>query len=269
MNHLSGLRLCGPDARAFAQSQFTADIDKAGEHHWLPTAWCDPKGRCLSIILLKTHQDDVDLVFPLEQAETLKRLRLFAIGRTVEFLASKQVRASLGAAPERTAAAQVPGRFPRWLWLSDAAEARPADADTHQRWLLADMAAPIPWLGDQTSARFLPQFLDLSTHDGLSFRKGCYPGQEVIARLHFRGTVKYRLSGFLSEDAREPWAAGESLQLDHDSGKLDVVKSLAVDGHVAGLAVTSTALTVGQAFKVTDSQGRPATLQLVTPPALC
>ena len=261
--------MSGPDARTFAQSQFTGDINHADEHHWMPTAWCDPKGRCLSVILLKTHQDSVHLVFPLAQTETLKRLQLFAIGRKVEFIPSKRVCASIEPSSAPMAGGTLPGPAKRWLWLADESVARPPSSDWLRRWQLADMAAAIPWLTSRTSARFLPQFLDLEAHEGLSFRKGCYPGQEVIARLHYLGTVKYRLSAFRSQDVVNRWSPGDPLQLINEDGKLEVLDALENDGQQVGLVVVPAALAAGQTVSITDSGRQPATLQLVHPSTLC
>ena len=60
-------------------------------------------------------------------------------------------------------------------------------------WSLLDIESGIPWITDSTSEKFLPQMLNLDLMHGLSFNKGCYPGQEVIARLHYKGEVKRRL----------------------------------------------------------------------------
>ncbi|MGY6629700.1 MAG: CAF17-like 4Fe-4S cluster assembly/insertion protein YgfZ [Wenzhouxiangella sp.] len=267
MNHLSGLRLSGPDARAFAQSQFTGDLAMATDDRWTPMAWCDPKGRCLSVILLKLHQDHVDLVFPRQQAATIKRLSLFAIGRTVEF----QPATACGNfdAPATSTAGSVPGTPMRWLWLDSESTVAPASAEIQQRWQLADIAAAIPWLGEHTSGRFLPQFLNLEQHQGLSFRKGCYPGQEVIARLHYRGTVKYGLRAFISHDAVGDWQAGQLLQLDAEDGKLELLETLRHDQRQIGLLVAPAGLDVEQTLTVRDSDRHAASLQLVHPSALC
>ncbi len=268
LEHLSGIRLSGPDAENFAQSQFVGDISQLDDGRWMTTAWCDPKGRCLAVILLKRHQGNVDLVFPLEQLATLERLRLFAIGRTVEFTQSPSVCASFDGAVSARTPGIVPGVTSRRLWLCDGAGQSPSPA-TLRRWRLADLAAAIPWLYKQTSARFLPQFLNLDTQGGLSFSKGCYPGQEVIARLHYRGTVKYRLIAFRCQGNEPVWEPGETLRLNGHDGKLDVLDAVQLDELRLGLAVGPSFLQAGQRIEVTDSQEIPASLQLVHPSTLC
>jgi folate-binding protein YgfZ len=86
----------------------------------------------------------------------------------------------------------LPGPVPRVAWLgptrSDSVDATALDA-----WRLADIDARLPWIDAATSDEFVPQALDLDTLGAVRFDKGCYPGQEIAARLHFRGGNKQRL----------------------------------------------------------------------------
>src|SRR5690606_20468615 len=80
---------------------------------------------------------------------------------------------------------------------------------TAVQWHAADLAAGLPWIGAQTQDLFIPQTVNLDLIEGVSFSKGCYPGQEVVARSHYRGTVKRRMAlGTLSAavPAAEPGA---------------------------------------------------------------
>jgi len=90
----------------------------------------------------------------------------------------------------------APGSRPQALrgwWLGEApAAADSADAAT---WDAADIAAGLPWIEAATQDLFIPQTLNLDLIGGVSFTKGCYPGQEVVARSHYRGTVKRRMAG--------------------------------------------------------------------------
>lgn len=128
---------------------------------------------------------------------------------------------------------------PRWWWIASDAQ---LEANRHmaaqlgrgstQDWQAADLAAGIPWIGSLTQDLFIPQTVNLELAGGVSFTKGCYPGQEVVARSHYRGTVKRRmaygrldgtgaavrpgLDVYDARDAREPTgrvvdAAGDAL----------------------------------------------------------
>ncbi|HEY9281538.1 MAG TPA: folate-binding protein [Eoetvoesiella sp.] len=77
--------------------------------------------------------------------------------------------------------------------------------DYNAQWQSADIAAGLPWVVAATQDVFIPQTLNLDLIDGVSFSKGCYPGQEVVARSHYRGTVKRRMAyGIISEVPAQP-----------------------------------------------------------------
>ncbi|MDS1141525.1 folate-binding protein [Pusillimonas sp. SM2304] len=91
----------------------------------------------------------------------------------------------------------------RWWRVAHAPlEEQPAAASSAQAaaWQAADIAAGLPWVQAATQDVFIPQTLNLDLIDGVSFTKGCYPGQEVVARSHYRGTVKRRMAYGLIQD---------------------------------------------------------------------
>jgi hypothetical protein len=94
---------------------------------------------------------------------------------------------------------------PRWLTVG------PAAAGDDGRWQFEDVCAALPQVYPATREQFLPQALNLDALDGISFEKGCYVGQEVIARLHFRGTVKRRMRLFALPAAANLPAPGEDV----------------------------------------------------------
>lgn len=89
----------------------------------------------------------------------------------------------------------------RWWWLASDAQleasgglAQVLSQGDVQAWQAADLAAGLPWIGSLTQDMFIPQTVNLELAGGVSFTKGCYPGQEVVARSHYRGTVKRRMA---------------------------------------------------------------------------
>jgi tRNA-modifying protein YgfZ len=86
----------------------------------------------------------------------------------------------------------MPGAQPRVAWLA-ATNHAPVDAAALAAWRLADIEAQLPWIDGATRDEFVPQALDLDKLGAVRFDKGCYPGQEIAARLHFRGGNKQRL----------------------------------------------------------------------------
>lgn len=191
VSHLIGIRLTGPDATAFCQSQLTADVDAWNTGQWQIAGWCNPKGRVVAIILAVANEGGVDLILPAEQLGTARKLGLYAIGRQVELSEAWAVEGALESEPGDLRLAQDTGRALRLV--RSAAPERLPDLT---RWRIADLCLPLPWLTTATTARYLPQALDLEHNGGLSYTKGCFPGQEVIARVHYRGRVTHRLLGF-------------------------------------------------------------------------
>lgn len=199
---LSGCLIEGPDAGAFCQSQFTADINTLTTERWQQLAWCSRKGRVRLLSLARRNQDDVELVFPASQAGLLKELALFTIGRKVSIGPAQAV----AGAWARGQGTPIAGdRFERGLRLQSENDDDPAapDRETLDRWLLQDVLLPLPWLEDRTQDRFLPQALGLESNGGLSYTKGCYPGQEIVARVHYLGRVPERLTGLRIETSEQ------------------------------------------------------------------
>src|SRR5690606_22333859 len=102
------------------------------------------------------------------------------------------------------AAGRTQGEPARW-WLATAAstETDNLPQTDHAAWQVADIAAGLPWVQAAIQDVFIPQTLNLDLIDGVSFTKGCYPGQEVVARSHYRGTVKRRMAGGLIASAAD------------------------------------------------------------------
>lgn len=253
VDYLRHVRVSGPDARAYLQSQLTRDMAATAPGHWHPAAWCDPKGRVLSFMLLRVGEGGVDLILPGAGIETVhQRLSMYTIGRSASLAAPQPVVGGYGPA-DRPGATPMAADTQRWLAPAAGAEDIP---DTDPEWLAADIRAGLPWILPATAGHFLPQFLGLEYLDGISHAKGCYPGQEVIARLYHRGKIKRTLTGFRAARTRPP-EPGTVLddQQGHHCGK--VLLAAATGGHTLGLAVVRVELGAGTPVRI---DGDPAYL---------
>jgi folate-binding protein YgfZ len=202
IEHLAGCRIEGRDAVAFCQSQFTSDVAQLGNDCWRQTAWCNRKGRVRFISLAKTDQGDVELILPRAQTALLQDLALFTIGRKVNIQPPSTVLGSYGREEGAPIANDEAARH--LLLASDSTpDSKPADTNTLKRWQLDDLRLPLPWLDEDSQDKFLPQALALEENDGLSYRKGCYPGQEIVARVHYLGRAPERLIGLRIEGDAE------------------------------------------------------------------
>jgi len=229
------LLLEGADAAGFANAQFTTDVTQLEPGHWQWNAWLDAQGRVLHFFaLLRPRADALLAWLPLGEADAMRA----ALSRFV-FRAKVTLDAPSGWVVHALDMHDLP-RPPASGTIVEAsggyafeqpgarivciAPAQPEDFDDAalDRWRRADIAAGLPLLDARLRGEFVPQALDLERVDAISFRKGCYPGQEIAARLHFRGGNKRVLRAFdiTASDALPPPAPGTPI--------------LATDGTTAG-----------------------------------
>ena len=195
------LTVSGADATAFLHGQFCADLLSVPAGGGCLTAWCTAKGRVITTLFAFRMRDGWTLILPANLAARVsQRLRMFILRAQVELHPAPAGAVLLGldagAAgtldPDQTrrllrhpADAGHVGRF----FLPGAMATAPAPFNTAE-WMRHDVEAGVPWVDAGTAEKFLPQELNLEYWHGLSYTKGCYPGQEVVARLRYRGTVK-------------------------------------------------------------------------------
>lgn len=219
------IRAQGEDAAKFLHSQLTQDFALLGLNEARLAGFCSAKGRLLATLIgWKASESEVLLALPAELLPTiLKRLAMFVMRAKCKLsdasaevqlwgLSGGQAEAGLGAqAPASCwATADVNGgkviRLPglatraRFLLAQDTeapAPALPVLSEADWQWL--ELLSGQPWVGSATSEQFVPQMLNLELLGGISFKKGCYPGQEVVARMQYRGTLKRRTFLFETE----------------------------------------------------------------------
>ncbi|NED62305.1 folate-binding protein YgfZ [Streptomyces sp. SID10244] len=225
------LSLQGPDAAVFAHAQFSSDVTALPLLHWQWSAWLSAKGRTLAVFqLLRLAEDHVMLVLADGDADAIaSQLQRFVFRRKVKV----QVRSDLAVAgaftaPEAasgTAIAQTAGdgweldlgsdALPRTLRIGSAdAFAAGSEADEAAfalAWRQADLRYGLPRLQESQREVWTPQQLGLDRLNGYSVKKGCYPGQEIVARTHFLGKAK-RAVQLLHTAA--PAQAGDGVQQD-------------------------------------------------------
>ena len=217
--HLGVIQAQGEDAANFLHNQLSNDVLLLPVGQSRLAAFCSAKGRMqASFILVKTAPDTVLLVLSLDLlAQTLKRLSMFVLRAKVKMsdatsqwqlrgLLGDSARAAVGsAAPWQTtvtdgahAVALYPAvlgesKTPRALWIAPAGHALPAGPEVSPEvWQWTEVMSGVTLVSQPVFEAFVPQMLNYESVDGVSFKKGCYPGQEVVARSQFRGTLKRR-----------------------------------------------------------------------------
>lgn len=245
LEHLAALTITGPDAAGFAQAQFSADLDRPVDAGWRPLAWCDPKGRVICTMLVHLAGERVQLILPAAIADKVgERLPVFAIGRQVQFEDSSYVAGSHeDVQPEDSLT------FDRRRGLRLVGAAPDPSQEAVTSWKMADIRCGMPWLGSETGGRYLPQELGLEALDAVSYQKGCFPGQEVVARVHYLGKVKRRLDGLeLSQSTIPP--PGTTLSDDQDARVGEIINAAGDGERVIGLAVLKTDVEIGSTLRI-------------------
>ncbi len=235
------VRVQGADAPGFLQSQFTNDIGLLGPDNAQWSAYCTPQGRTLAMLLAWKSPSDILLALPCELADGLiARLRRYVLRARVTFdpLDLQQVLLGVGGTGAGSALADICGGAPErtlerlegksgetlirladdlFLVSTPAAEApalwdalaRRCTPASERAWHWRLVHAGIPRLGLALQDRFVPQMLNLEQLGGISFDKGCYPGQEVVARAKYLGQVKRHLANLHA--AQGPFTPGQAL----------------------------------------------------------
>jgi len=199
------LRLSGPDAAAFAQAQFANDVAALADGHWQWNAWLSAKGRVLAIFqLLRLDAQELLLVCHDGGAEAMAgQLRRFVFRRKL-VIAQADALAIEGAfaAPALAHGAVIAKRedgsieldvgsatHPRTLRLAEDSNAAYEEA-AELAWRQSDLHLGLPHLPESQREQWTPQQLGLDHLSAYSVKKGCYPGQEIVARTHFLGKAK-------------------------------------------------------------------------------
>lgn len=253
--------LTGRDAVAFAQAQFANDVAglAVGEWHW--NAWLTPKGRVVAVFAL-LHRDEATLWMLLPDADAARALvaslQRFVFRSKVAIALRDELAISAAfAPPEAARGRQAALAATVELDMSGAGgarrlmvhDARPVDAggvtdagaDAAQAaWTRADLAHGLPRLAGDQLDRWTPQQLGLDRLRAYSVHKGCYPGQEIVARTHFLGQAK-RVAQLLTVDA--PVHGGDAVV--HGGVDVGGVCSVAAGGPTLVLAVLPVTLTEG------------------------
>ncbi|MBX3611394.1 MAG: folate-binding protein YgfZ [Hydrogenophaga sp.] len=203
----------GEQAAAFLHGQLTQDFSLMGFSEARLAAFCSAKGRMLaSFVAVKRGPDQLLLVCSRDLlAATLKRLQMFVLRAKVKLSDASEawqvhgmlgdaVPSALPAPPwshQRDGEVSVVRLYPsegiaRALWIGPAGTAPDAAPLAHESWAYRDVASGVATLTQPVVDAFVPQMLNYESVGGVNFKKGCYPGQEVVARSQFRGTLKRR-----------------------------------------------------------------------------
>ena len=240
------IRARGEDAASFLHGQLTQDTQSLAIGQARLAGYCSPKGRLLaSFVIWRAAPDEILLACSADVlAPTLKRLSMFVLRAKCRLSDASSELALWGLAAPASAGtpAALPGlaspaaafgthiaagatviRLPDAAGCARALLAAPADAVPavpatlpKPVWEWLEVQSAVPRIVARTVDAFVPQMVNLELVGGVHFQKGCYPGQEVVARSQYRGTVKRRMylveGDAATEAGTEVWAAGDASQ---------------------------------------------------------
>jgi len=292
LSHFSLIKAIGSDAASFLQGQLTNDIEQVTEDHSQLSGYCNQKGRLLASFRIFKKNNDLYLLLPEElYEETFKRLKMFIMRSKVEFINCSTDFVSIGISgpnadtellkhlkhiPESTDAVthsgdlsviKLAGTQPRYqisgpvgdiinLWQGLDVNAAPVGKDV---WNLLEIRAGIPTIYTGTVESFVPQMVNLELINGVSFKKGCYTGQEIVARMHYLGKLKRRMYR-IHIDRSEPVSAGTALYSPastsgQGTGNIVIAAPASSGKGIEALAVIQTSESESSNLRLNDENG--------------
>lgn len=228
LTHLGLIAATGDEAAPFLHNQLTNDVEHLGASQARLAGYCSPKGRLLATLLFWKTADRTLLQIPRDiQATVQKRLQMFILRAKAKLADVSDEYVMLGLAGPAAASALLPWfpelplaihdkietaagtlirhpnafGIPRYQWITtpeQAMQAWPQLAGVLQpagptAWQLAEIDGGIPHITAATQEQFVPQMINFELIGGVNFKKGCYPGQEIVARSQYLGKLKRRM----------------------------------------------------------------------------
>jgi folate-binding protein YgfZ len=228
LSDLGMIACAGEDAVRFLHSQLTNDVEHLDAHQVRLAGYCSPKGRLLATFLMWKASDNIILQLPREiQPAIQKRLQMFVLRAKVKMTDLGATHVALGLAGAKATDAlanwfpDLPSApytkvetesgtllrvadaqgAPRYQWITSQAVAENAwpklieklTPAATQVWRLSEIYAGVPRITQATQEQFVPQMVNFELIGGVNFKKGCYPGQEIVARSQYLGKLKRRM----------------------------------------------------------------------------
>ncbi len=288
LSMLGIIRISGADKKDFLQGQLTSDTRNISPEKSQFTSYCTPKGRMIANMRIVQSGDDWLMILPASRLPVVqKRLQMFVMRADVQLEDISDTHCCIGVkgdcAAQLAASASLPATSSdcvqsenaliirvednntRFMVIADTAAMQSiwekldeSEAVDTSVWRLADIHAAIPTVYEETVEAFIPQMTNLQLLDAVSFTKGCYTGQEVVARMQYLGKLKRRMYpvAFTTE---QPVTRGTNIfspqsQSGQGAGRIvDLVKT--TENNYAALAVLEISSVAADSLHLFDNDG--------------
>ena len=296
LSHYGLISIYGDEAEHFLQGQFTSDISQVNATHSQLGSYCNPKGRMLANFRIFKRDETLYITLPYELHESiLGRLRMYLMRSkaTLEDAgdalmrfgfngpeAEQQLQAIAGEIPQQVndvvqynncTIIRIHGTIPRFeiygllddmqqLWQALDVNAAPVGAGI---WEWLNIQAGVPVITSDTSEAYVPQMANMELLDAVNFKKGCYTGQEIVARMHYLGKLKRRMY-HVTIDTKEAPSPGDNLFTEKSAagtGTGTIVSAeLNAEGQYDALAVLQIKDAENEPLKLHDVKGPVVTV---------
>ena len=203
------IKISGRDSEQFLQNQLSNDIEKLDQNNIQINAYCQHQGKIIGLLWVMRMNDNLYLSFPDDLLDKIiNRLKMFVVMSEVIIEDVTNVYSQIGLIND-VSSYEYRINSDLAMILENPMSENDNLSDDLTIWSKALIDSGIPEIYCQTSEKFVPQMLNLDINEiGVNFSKGCYPGQEVVARLHYLGSAKRRLFAFQSDHEMQ---VGDSL----------------------------------------------------------
>ena len=214
LSHLSTLSFSGSDAKEFLQGQMTQDINTISDQSYKMTSILNPKGRIIVTGLIKEFKGKIFFIISKDLSEDcVQWLSRYILRSDVKISIEKNYIFGLNNENQKQLLkydenqqqlniSPISMDHSRYILLADdevSLKDKSIESINESEWILSDIKRGLPILSKESSEKYIPQMINLDLLEGISFSKGCYTGQEVVARVQHRGKIKQRMFHITTE----------------------------------------------------------------------
>ena len=214
LSHLSTLSFSGSDAKDFLQGQMTQDINSISDQSYKMTSILNPKGRIIVTGLIKEFKGNIFFIISKDLSkDCVQWLSRYILRSDVKISIEKNYIFGLNNENQKQLfkydgnqqqlnISPISMDHSRCILLADdevSLKDKSIESINESEWILSDIKRGLPILSKESSEKYIPQMINLDLLEGISFSKGCYTGQEVVARVQHRGKIKQRMFHITAE----------------------------------------------------------------------